>query len=203
MSPRLPENANGKFTRRKSASRNSRGVTMKYLVVHLIVCVFGSAVVLATCKPSTGQSSPSEKSPEQVVEQLWKAATEGQLLTPEGWDKASRAFFADHLIPSPGTPALQIPSRWNKPIHVVSNNWGVMDCRIEGTKALVAMEYYDAGVIDPMLWVYTREAARAYGQIVKPHSPSSLLQDGIQYSGTVGNSLIVDKIMTGPKSVAA
>jgi hypothetical protein len=57
---------------------------MKRLLIALIV----SSLVGATAHSLMG----SGLSPKEVVEQLWKEGTEGELLTPAGWNKASRLF---------------------------------------------------------------------------------------------------------------
>jgi hypothetical protein len=51
-------------------------------------------------------------------------ATQGELLTPEGWDKAAKSLFLDPK-PTPG----------NKVILVVSNEWGLPGEEINGDKA--------------------------------------------------------------------
>lgn len=91
-----------------------------------------------------------EKSPTEVVERVWKLATQGELLTPEGWDKVARQFFV-HPAPLSGSKVILLQSQGDKVIQVVSNDWSVLDETIEGKKAKVTVEYYDAGRIDSTL----------------------------------------------------
>ena len=81
----------------------------------------------------------SGRSPREIVEQLWKLATEGELLTPEGWSRYSGLFL--HPEPPPG----------NKVIRIVSNSWGVEGVLAKGSDMEVAVDYAEAGQIDSRL----------------------------------------------------
>ena len=95
-----------------------------------------------------------EWSPQEVVDQVWRLATEGELLTPKGWDKTVRGFFV-YPRPALGDKVSLIPAHSGNVIQVVSNDWGVISCTTQGSTAKVVVEYYDAGTIDSMLR-YTR-----------------------------------------------
>jgi len=78
-------------------------------------------------------------SPREIVEQIWKLATEGELLTPEGWRRYSGLFL--HPEPPPG----------NKVIRIVSNAWGVEGALAKGSDMEVVVDYAEAGQIDSKL----------------------------------------------------
>jgi hypothetical protein len=106
---------------------------MKKITI-LTLFLFHTALASAQCV-----SGPAA-SPRTVVEQLWMMATQGDLLTPEGWDKAAKSLFLDPK-PTPG----------NRVILIVSNEWGLPGEEINGGKATVYMGYEDAGQIDSKL----------------------------------------------------
>jgi hypothetical protein len=89
-------------------------------------------------------------SPKEATEQLWTMATRGELLTPEGWDKASRSFFM-HPASAPE----------NKVVFVVSNYWGPPSEQIKGDKADVTVGFGDAGKIDSALRYLPPQPTRA------------------------------------------
>jgi hypothetical protein len=78
-------------------------------------------------------------SPTSVVDRLWKEATEGGLLTADGWNQASRFFL--HHDSFPGSSELRI----------VSNNWGIEHSSVRNDSAEVVFEYWDAGRVDTSL----------------------------------------------------
>lgn len=169
---------------------------MKRCLVTAFVIAF-SVSASARCISDTGKPiEDSVKSPQQVVEELWKLATQGTLLTPDGWDKTSRGF-ANLPVPSPGSPVIRnVPASPNS-ILVTSNDWGVLGCTIKGDRAEVVVEYYDAGRIDPMLrlspGLYSSgmgKTAMSFTLVFAPvHYPSYTSE---------GSMLKVAKIMTGP-----
>jgi hypothetical protein len=151
----------------------------------------------ARCISDTGKPvDDSIKSPQQVVEELWKTATQGTLLTPEGWDKTTRGF-ADHPVPSPGSTVVPNPLSSPRPVLVTSNDWGVLDCTISGNSAKVTVEYYDAGRIDPLL---RYSPGKDSGPMGKTAMLFTLVFAPVRYPSYTsgGNVLRVDKIMTGP-----
>jgi hypothetical protein len=68
---------------------------MKKIITILTLFLFHTALASAQCV-----SGPAP-SPRTVVEQLWMMATQGDLLTSEGWDKAAKSLFLDPK-PTPG-----------------------------------------------------------------------------------------------------
>jgi hypothetical protein len=104
----------------------------------VIVSIF---CVLLTRSGSGQCASGPAPSPKTIVEQLWMTATQGELLTPGGWDKAAKSFFTDPK-PAPGN---------NKMILIISNEWGLPGEEINGDKATVYMGYEDVGQIDSAL----------------------------------------------------
>jgi hypothetical protein len=164
------------------------------IFVFLIGCSISAA---ARCSSDTGKPvEDSVKSPQQVVEELWKVATQGTLLTPEGWNKTARGF-ADYPVPSPGSTVVPNPRSPQKTILVMSNDWGVLDCTINGNSAKVVVEYYDAGRIDPML---RYSPGKDPGPMGKTAMLFTLVFAPVRYPSfrSEGNVLKVDKIVTGP-----
>ena len=108
---------------------------MKFLFMTTALIVAGLFTVVS------GQSRESEfKDPKEVVESLWKMATTGELLTKEGWNRASRLFAASDQPFS------------NKTITVVSNYYGADRPIIQGTTANIVVWYGGtAGQIDSSL----------------------------------------------------
>src|SRR5579871_3928 len=80
------------------------------------------------------------KSPTELVDEMWRMATQGALLKQEGWSKLNELF---------GSP---VPFMGNKKILVVSNDWGPpYDYKVTGDHAEVAVGYIDMGRIDSEL----------------------------------------------------
>jgi hypothetical protein len=101
----------------------------------LLIALFAFSLIGATAQSPTG----SGLSPKDVVERLWREGTEGELLTPDGWNKASRLFIKHEAFPANGS------------VRVVFNNWGVDHSSVSGDTAEVDMGYTDAGTIDASL----------------------------------------------------
>jgi hypothetical protein len=108
-----------------------RGVLMKVMSV-VLLCM------LVWPPPNARAESPTSptKTPKETVEQLWKRATEGEFLTPDGWDRYSGFFLH---------PAARSA---RKTIRVVSNHWAVLSASTTDSKSDVTVEFTDAGVID-------------------------------------------------------
>lgn len=118
---------------------------MKPLFALLLLLASGSIVSGAQVSTKRDCNRPKE-----IVERVWKLATEGDLLTTEGWDKMARGVF---VSPAPPLASQHTPIRplGGEAIHVVSNDWGIIGCTTEDQTAKVVVEYYDAGSIDAML----------------------------------------------------
>jgi hypothetical protein len=163
----------------------------------LCIGLIGLSISAAARCTDTGKPvDDSIKSPQQVVEELWKVATQGAMLTPEGWDQTARGF-ADYPIPSPGSPVVHDVHSSKKSILVMSNDWGILDCTIKGDRAEVVMGYYDAGRIDPLL---RYSPGQDFGPMGKTAMQFTLVFAPVRYPSYTsgGNVLRVDKIMTGP-----
>jgi hypothetical protein len=104
---------------------------MKRLFIVLIV-LFATRV---TAQSPLG----SGLSPTGVVDHLWKEGTEGELLTSDGWNRASR-FFAHHD-----------PFPENGAVRIVSNSWGIEHSSVHNGSAEVVLEYWEAGTVDATL----------------------------------------------------
>ena len=98
-------------------------------------------VLVAVLALRVSAQSPlgSGLSPTSLVERLWKEATEGELLTPDGWNRASR-FFVHHDTFAE-----------NSVLRVVSNNWGIEHSSVHNDSAEVVLEYWEAGTVDASL----------------------------------------------------
>jgi hypothetical protein len=84
------------------------------------------------------------------VDRLWQEATEGELLTPDGWNRASRLFLRHDPFPTNGA------------VRIVSNDWGVDHSSVSNDTAEVDMEYADAGTIDASLKYSPPPRSQAY-----------------------------------------
>jgi hypothetical protein len=108
---------------------------MKRLLIFALLAVLDALAASGQAQaPTLSGISPRER-----VEQIWKLATEGELLTPEGWRRYSG--FLLHPEPPPG----------NKVIRVVSNYWGVQAVLAKGSDMEVTVDYAEAGQIDSKL----------------------------------------------------
>lgn len=91
-------------------------------------------------KPQSPMARIEGRAPTEVVDEIWRMASEGQLLTPEGW-RIAGGFFTE---PTP------FPS--NGKILVVSNEWGpAYEMRSDGNSKEIVVGYWDAGTIDAQL----------------------------------------------------
>jgi hypothetical protein len=80
------------------------------------------------------------RAPNEVVDEIWRMATQGQLLTPEGWRIAGGFFTEPRPFPA------------NEKILVVCNEWGpAYEMRPVGDGKEIAVGYWDAGTIDAKL----------------------------------------------------
>jgi hypothetical protein len=101
--------------------------------------LFIAVVTLSVIGLSAQSPVGSGLSPRDVVDRLWKEATEGELLAPEGWNRTSR-FFAQHdAFPE------------NSAVRIVSNSWGLEQSSVSNDTAQVVMEYGEAGTVDVSL----------------------------------------------------
>lgn len=80
------------------------------------------------------------RSPIELVDEMWRMATQGVLLKQEGWSKLGELF------------GKAVPFTGNKKILVVSNDWGPpYNYKVTGNHAEVAVGYTDLGRIDSEL----------------------------------------------------
>jgi hypothetical protein len=112
-----------------------------------LVLILASASIASWAQVST--KSDCDR-PKEIVERVWKLATEGDLLTAEGWDKMARGVFV-YPAPSLGSKFTLMPPQGGQAIRVMSNDWGIVGCTTEGNTAKVVVEYYDAGSVDETL----------------------------------------------------
>jgi len=127
----------------------------------------------------SGQCSTSY-SPNEVVNEIWSAATRGDLLTGEGWNKASRKFFTETSSPPD-----------NKIVKVVSNDWGPPAGTTTAEKADVTVGYTDLGQIDAKLQYHSAKTTDAIKMGISYRlvfAPSFVLM-----YGTDGKTLIQKK----------
>jgi hypothetical protein len=91
-------------------------------------------------KPQPPKERIEGRAPNEVVDEIWRMATEGQLLIPEGW-RIAGGFFTE---PTP-FPA-------SEKILVVSNEWGpAYEVRSDGNSKEIVVGYWDAGSVDNKL----------------------------------------------------
>jgi hypothetical protein len=77
-------------------------------------------------------------------------ATRGELLTSEGWNRASALF----TVPQPRPT--------NKPLFVVSNYYGINYYNVKENRAEIQMEYADCGQIDSALHYSPPQKTQAF-----------------------------------------
>jgi hypothetical protein len=153
---------------------------VKYVLIFVVLISATPLTLAQKPSPSCGKS----KSPREIVEQLWMAATRGDLLNQNGIANADQRLLGKTS-----------PSHKNRVVFVVSNNWGIDSEKIDGLKAEVVMGFIDEGEIDDTLRY-------------KPPVPTNAVKTGIlhrlncaptHYSQfrTEGGKLVVDKILTG------
>ncbi len=109
----------------------------RHLVCWAIVAsgaVFGQVVLHAQSPLKIRGPLPSE-----LVNDLWMNATEGNLLTSEGWKETAGLYTDDSLLPRPLS------------FRVVSNAWAVWPAAVYGDTAEVTVDYTAAGEIDSSL----------------------------------------------------
>jgi hypothetical protein len=99
----------------------------------LFITLISITIVAIGASPQSPPPNPSEK----VVDQLWRMAAAGDLLTTKGWNTASRFF----------TQPSSLPER--KTIRIVSNSYGVASPQISGNTAKLIVWCEDVGKIDP------------------------------------------------------
>jgi hypothetical protein len=115
----------------------NRIVRVEVCVVVLAIAVFGQTGQQA----AHSQDEPIQgKSPTEVVDEMWRWATQGLLFTQDGWSKLDALFMS--------------PARFteNKKILIVSNDWGpAYDYKVRDDHAEIAVGYIDMGNIDSEL----------------------------------------------------
>jgi hypothetical protein len=91
-------------------------------------------------KPRPANERIEGRAPNEVVDEIWRMATQGQFLTPEGWRVAGGFFTEPRPFPA------------NEKIFVVGNEWGpAYELYSYGNSKEVIVGYWDAGSIDSML----------------------------------------------------
>jgi len=91
-------------------------------------------------KPQPPKERIEGRTPRGIVDEVWRMATQGQLLTPQGWHIAGGFFTEPKPFPA------------NEKILVVSNEWGpAYQTSSDGDSAEVTLDYFDAGTIDAKL----------------------------------------------------
>lgn len=101
-------------------------------------------VVVLSAQATQGAESGNEpiqgKSRTEVVDDIWRMATYGELLTSEGWSKACE-FYTDPT-----------PFSGNKVVLIMSNYWGqYYEGGLKDSSTDVEMGYIDMGKIDSAL----------------------------------------------------
>jgi len=121
-----------------------------------------------------------------IIDRLWKSATEGELLTTRGRERAS-GFFLNH-DPWPDATT----------IRVMSNFWGPASLRyVNGDEAEVELGYFDAGTIDAKLR-YTPPKPLYYRKmrVVKTSFVYRLKLADTHWNMYKSDGKAIDKVMT-------
>jgi hypothetical protein len=110
------------------------------LALAIASLVFGLAAQPAQVAQNLHQCPIEGRSPTEVVDEVWRLATQGELLTLEGWQRTD-GFFTKPT-PFPG----------NKLILVMSNNWGQASvAKSDAQRPEVSLGYWELGKIDSTL----------------------------------------------------
>lgn len=111
-----------------------RIVNLGVTLILFVAALYGQVTLPTASEPVKGKSRT------EVVDEVWRMATRGEFLTPEGWSKAC-GFFTNPT-PFPG----------NKVFLVVSNDWGASyDDKSKDDSTDVEVGYFDRGTIDSAL----------------------------------------------------
>jgi hypothetical protein len=81
------------------------------------------------------------------VDELWRRATQGDLLTDEGW-QATNAFFTEP-VPFPGTNKIKVVSNYWGPAYEMRGTDSVIHSDADGVQ--VSVGFWDAGEINGLL----------------------------------------------------
>jgi len=108
--------------------------------ITLMLCVIALSAQDTASVAETENEPVKGKSRTEVVDELWRMATQGELLTPEGWHQAC-GFFTNPT-----------PFSGNNAILVMSNDWGPSyEDRSKEHSTDVELGYFDRGKIDAEL----------------------------------------------------
>jgi len=118
-----------------------------------------AAVILLAVLPwlhfASGQTKTVDgMNPKEIVDELWRLAAQGQLLTPQGWERAAKLFTE--------------PTRFSAPqsIVVVANEWGPANAfNMKDRAAEADVGFTSLGTIDPALH-FTPARTRAQKEVV-------------------------------------
>jgi|SRR5579883_259951 hypothetical protein len=147
------------------------------------------SVVAIACLSAVALACPAQhasvESPADVVNRLWKAATEGGLLTKDGWER-TRGLFKD----SPPWPG-------DATVRVVSNVWGPAGlAKAHAASVEIIVGFQDAGQIDASL----RYSPPKNSEAIKSGEVFHLAKLPTHYTTykSDGRSLAIDKEIAGP-----
>ncbi|MGB2626926.1 MAG: hypothetical protein WAK20_09050 [Candidatus Acidiferrum sp.] len=110
------------------------------------ICLFAVSLVFGVGFLAARALQVPAWSPKEIVEQYWNLAMQGDLLSRDGRQRASRLFVDPELM------------RQNDTIEVRSNYYALEHSSIDGNRAEIYMEYGEVGKINPAL-VFTRAKA--------------------------------------------
>lgn len=114
---------------------------------------FVLALIVAIACATTASSQTSgciDDAPAKNIELLWAMAARGELLTPEGWHRASGYFAKPN------------EQHDDKVVEVMSGYYGLNSYSNDGKVATVDMEFTDAGKIDSSLHYTPPKETEAY-----------------------------------------
>lgn len=106
----------------------------KMAAVLMVILSLGAKLV----PQSMGKDLPRTP-PKETIDQMWKRATAGEFLPPNGW-----AMYSGYFLHP-------LPADHKKIIRIVSNSWGVFTAYTNGTDAQVSVGCAAIGTIDAAL----------------------------------------------------
>lgn len=159
----------------RNKPRNVICISERLTVTLILAILVLAPISLAAEVPVAKQCAPA-----QSIHELWRSATSGSTLHPQGWRSLQWQFSQQSAWPSDGA------------IRVFSNEWRITSCKSDGHKAEVVVTTKEAGQLNGSLkFIPSQEGLftvqKRYNLVLAPTHWYTRKPD-----------LTIDKEMTGP-----